>query len=180
MPPEKKKRLKSSGVPVRKRWAAIRLFAMDVDGVLTDGSIYVAADGSESKRFSVLDGLGIVRLHRLGIATAWISGRHSDATAHRATELAVPHVILGRSDKREALMELAASLGISSTEVCYMGDDDIDTPAIEWAGIGATVPDALPSAFNAADYVARRKGGSGAVRDVCDRILAARGAAGPR
>ncbi|HEY5551030.1 MAG TPA: HAD hydrolase family protein, partial [Opitutaceae bacterium] len=121
----------------------------------------------------------IVRLHRLGIATAWISGRHSDATASRAAELAVPHVILGRSDKREALMELAASLGFSSTEVCYMGDDDIDTTAIEWAGIGATVPDALPSARDAAEYVARRKGGSGAVRDVCDRIIAARGAASP-
>lgn len=180
MPSGKKKRAKPGSVPAKKRWAAIRLFAMDVDGVLTDGSIYVAGDGMESKRFSVLDGLGIVRLHRLGIATAWISGRHSDATAHRAAELAVPHVILGRSDKREALMELAAKLGFSSSEVCYMGDDDIDTPAIEWAGIGATVPDALPSAFCAADYVARRKGGSGAVRDVCDRILAARGVTGPR
>lgn len=167
-------------MPARKRWAAIRLFAMDVDGVLTDGSIYVAGDGMESKRFSVLDGLGIVRLHRIGIATAWISGRHSDATLSRATELGVPHLILGRSDKREALMELAATLGFSSSEVCYMGDDDIDTPAIEWAGIGATVPGALPSAFAAADYVARRKGGSGAVRDVCDRILAARDATGPR
>lgn len=152
---------------------------MDVDGVLTDGSIYVAADGSESKRFSVLDGLGIVRLHRLGISTAWISGRPSDATLSRATELKVGHVILGRSDKREALMELAAKLGFSSSEVCYMGDDDIDTPAIEWAGIGATVPDALPSAFAAADYMARRKGGAGAVRDVCERILAAHAAAGP-
>jgi len=159
---------------VKRRWAAIRLFAMDVDGVLTDGSIYVSGDGSEAKRFSVLDGLGIVRLHKLGIATAWISGRHSDATARRATELKVPHVILGRNDKREALMELAASLGFSSGEVCYMGDDDIDADAIEWAGIGATVPDALPSALAAADYMARCKGGSGAVRDVCDRILAAR------
>lgn len=147
---------------------------MDVDGVLTDGSICVADDGSESKRFSVLDGLGLVRLHKLGIVTAWISGRPSDATLSRATELAVAHVILGRSDKREALMELADKLGFSSLEICYMGDDDIDTPAIEWAGIGATVPDALPSAFDAADYVARRKGGSGAVRDVCDRIIAAR------
>jgi 3-deoxy-D-manno-octulosonate 8-phosphate phosphatase (KDO 8-P phosphatase) len=175
----KKKRLKLRGVPSKKRWAAIRLFAMDVDGVLTDGSIYVAADGTESKRFSVLDGLGIVRLHRLGIATAWISGRPSDATLCRATELGVPHVILGRSDKREALVELAGKLGFSSSEVCYMGDDDIDTPAIEWAGIGAAVPDALPSALAAAGYVALRKGGAGAVRDVCERILAARGAADP-
>jgi 3-deoxy-D-manno-octulosonate 8-phosphate phosphatase (KDO 8-P phosphatase) len=150
---------------------------MDVDGVLTDGSIYVADDGTESKRFSVLDGLGLVRLQRLGIVTAWISGRPSDATLSRATELAVAHVILGRSDKREALVELAGKLGFSSSEICYMGDDDIDAPAIEWAGIGATVPDALPSAFEAADYVARRKGGSGAVRDVCDRIMAAHGAA---
>lgn len=143
--------------------------------MLTDGSIYVLGDGREAKRFSVLDGLGIVRLHKLGIATAWISGRHSDATARRAAELKVPHVILGRSDKREALMELAASLGFSPGEVCYMGDDDIDAGAIEWAGIGATVPDAMPAALAAADYVARRKAGSGAVRDVCEQILAARG-----
>jgi 3-deoxy-D-manno-octulosonate 8-phosphate phosphatase (KDO 8-P phosphatase) len=74
-------------------------------------------------------------------------------------------------------MELADTLGFSSSEICYMGDDDIDASAIEWAGIGATVPDALPSAFDVADYVARRKGGSGAVRDVCDRIMAARDAA---
>ena len=150
------------------------MFAMDVDGVLTDGSIYVSADGSEAKRFSVLDGLGIVRLHRMGIATAWISGRHSEATARRAAELGVPHVILGRSDKREALMELAGKLGFSSKEVCYMGDDDIDTGAMEWAGIAATVPDAMPPALALADYVARRKGGSGAVREVCERIIAAR------
>jgi len=166
--------------PTKKRWAAIRLFAMDVDGVLTDGSIYVAGDGTESKRFSVLDGLGLVRLQRLGIVTAWISGRPSDATLSRATELAVAHVVLDRSDKLAAVMELAASLGYSSSEVCYMGDDDIDATAIEWAGIGATVPGAMPSARAAADYVSRRKGGCGAVRDVCDRIISARGAEGSR
>lgn len=180
MPRGTKSRSKSGRVPAKRRWAAIRLFAMDVDGVLTDGSIYVATDGSEAKRFSVIDGLGIVRLHRLGIATAWISGRHSDATAHRAAELAVPHVILGRNDKREALMELATRLGFSQAEVCYMGDDDIDAPAINWAGIGATVPDALPAALAAADYVAGRKGGSGAVRDVCEKIIAARATAARR
>lgn len=152
---------------------------MDVDGVLTDGSIYVFDDGREAKRFSVLDGLGIVRLHQRGIATAWISGRHSDATAHRAGELKVPHVILGRNDKREALMELAGTLGFSSGEVCYMGDDDIDAGAIEWAGIGVTVEDAMPSAKAVADYTAKRKAGAGAVRDVCERILAAKGAKQP-
>ena len=146
---------------------------MDVDGVLTDGSIYVFGKGSEGKRFSVIDGLGLVRLEKLGVATAWISGRHSDATARRAAELRIPHVILGRNDKLGVLKELAGKLGFSSGEVCYMGDDDIDAPAIEWAGIGATVPDALPSALAVANYVSRRKGGSGAVRDVCDRITAA-------
>lgn len=171
-------RSKRRPVPGRARWATIRLFAMDVDGVLTDGSLYLAGDGTESKRFSVLDGLGIVRLHQQGIATAWISGRHSEATRRRAAELRVPHVILGRSDKREALAELAATLGFSPEMVCFMGDDDIDAGAIEWAGIGATVPDAMPAAAAAADYVARRSGGSGAVREVCDRILSARAAAG--
>lgn len=123
--------------PSAQRWAAIRLFAMDVDGVLTDGSIYVSSDGAEMKRFSVLDGMGLSRLRQAGRAVAWISGRESGATTRRATELKIPHLIQGRTDKLAALQELAARLGLSPEAICYMGDDDIDTPAISWAGIGA-------------------------------------------
>src|SRR3954465_6627000 len=121
----------------RSRWAAIRLFAMDVDGVLTDGTVQISSDGTEAKGFSILDGLGIVRLNRAGVAVAWISGRASGATTMRATELKILHLIQGRTDKLTALQELASQLNLPAAQCAYMGDDDIDAPAIAWAGVGA-------------------------------------------
>lgn len=157
------------------RWAAIKLFAMDVDGILTDGTIHVSSDGVETKQFSVLDGMGLVRLAKTGVITAWISGRLSGATTVRATELKIPHLIQGRSDKLDALQELAAELELTHDQIVYMGDDDIDAPALEWASIGVTVADAMPAAHAAADYLTTRPAGRGAVREVCEHILAAQG-----
>ena len=157
------------------RWAALRLFAMDVDGVLTDGTVAIASDGSETKNFSILDGMGLVRLHKAGVAVAWISGRASGATTLRATELRVPHVIQGRTDKLMALQELASQLGLAAKQVCYMGDDDIDAPAVAWAGIGVAPSGSMPAALKAAGYVPGRAAGYGAVREVCEHILASRG-----
>jgi len=154
-------------------WAKIRLFAMDVDGVLTDGTVQIASDGTEAKAFSILDGMGLVRLVRAGITTAWISGRPSEATTRRARELGIPHLIQGRTDKLAALSELAARLRLSPEHCAYMGDDDIDAPAISWAGVGIAPSDAMPSALNAANYVPTRAAGRGAVREVCEHILAA-------
>jgi 3-deoxy-D-manno-octulosonate 8-phosphate phosphatase (KDO 8-P phosphatase) len=170
-----------SKIPNRKskipaaRWAAIRLFAMDVDGILTDGSLHICSDGSETKIFSVLDGMGLVRCAKSGIVTAWISGRLSGATTVRAGELKIPHLIQGRTDKRLALEELAAQLGFTASQCAYMGDDDIDAPALLWAGIGITVPEAMPAALAAADCITTRRPGYGAVREVCEHIFAARG-----
>jgi 3-deoxy-D-manno-octulosonate 8-phosphate phosphatase (KDO 8-P phosphatase) len=162
------------------RWAAIRLFAMDVDGILTDGTVGIVSDGTEMKYFSILDGLGLVRLRTAGIAAAWISGRRSGATDARAAELKIPHVIQGRIDKLPVLRELAAELGFASSQCVYMGDDDIDAPALRWAGIGVTVRTAMPSALAAADAVTARAAGHGAVREVCERLLSARETAGKR
>ena len=117
--------------------------------------------------------MGIVRLNRAGIAVAWISGRLSEATTVRATELKVPHLIQGRTDKLAALQELARQLGLSAEQCAYMGDDDIDAPAIAWAGVGASVPDAMPPAIAAASYVTTRPAGRGAVREVCEHLLQA-------
>ncbi len=153
------------------RWAGIKLLATDVDGVLTDGSIHVASDGTETKTFSVLDGLGMVRLLRDDVVVAWISGRASGATTVRATELKVPHIIQGRSDKETALGELAAQLGFIAADCVYVGDDDIDAGALRWAGIGVTVPDAMPSAVAAADCTTTRRAGHGAIREICEQIL---------
>ncbi len=161
--------------PTSARWSAITLFAMDVDGILTDGTVEIHSDGTESKRFSILDGMGLVTLRKHGIATAWISGRASGSTTVRATELKIPHLVQGRVDKITALKELAAELNLPAEQIVYMGDDDIDTPAIAWAGIGVTVADAMPSALAAADYVTTRPAGKGAVREVCEQILAAKG-----
>jgi len=158
----------------RSAWARIRLFAMDVDGVLTDGTILVSSDGSEAKRFSIIDGLGLVRLRQAGIELAWISGRASGATTVRAKELRIAHLVQGKHDKLTALAALAARLSIPLRHCAYMGDDLIDAPAIAAAGIGVSVPDALPEALRVADYVTRRRAGHGAVREVCDLILGSR------
>ncbi|BET69716.1 3-deoxy-manno-octulosonate-8-phosphatase KdsC [Opitutales bacterium ASA1] len=158
------------------RWAHIRLFAMDVDGILTDGTVYISSDGTESKAFSVLDGLGIARVRDAGIALAWISGRYSGATTRRAEELAIRHLVQGRKDKENALRDLATHLGLSADQVCYMGDDDIDAPALRWAAIGVSVPTAMPEALEAADYVTTLPAGRGAVREICNHLLRTRSA----
>src|SRR5215212_9064528 len=121
-------------------WSAIRLFAMDVDGILTDGTVRISSDGTEAKGFSVLDGMGLKRLEKAGVITAWISGRLSGATTVRATELKIPHLIQGRTDKLAALQELASLVDVAAEQCVYMGDDDIDAPAMAWATIGVAPP----------------------------------------
>jgi 3-deoxy-D-manno-octulosonate 8-phosphate phosphatase (KDO 8-P phosphatase) len=158
----------------RAAWARVRLFAMDVDGVLTDGTVQISSNGSESKAFSILDGHGLKKLERAGVITAWISGRASGATTQRATELKIPHLVQGRIDKITALQELAAQLGLSAAQCAYMGDDDIDAAAMTWAGIGIAPPESMPAALAAADTITRRPAGRGAVREICEHLLAAR------
>lgn len=155
-------------------WGAIELFAMDVDGILTDGCIYLSSDGTEAKRFSIIDGLGLVRLREAGIKLAWISGRGSEATSRRAKELKIEYVIQGEKDKAKALHGLLDKLEIEAKVAVYMGDDCIDAEAIRQAGIGVTVPEAQMEAIRAADFITNRPGGNGAVREVCNHILAAR------
>lgn len=171
--PRSKKRSSAPSIAAAQ-WAQLRLFAMDVDGVLTDGTVHISSNGSEAKAFSILDGHGLRQLARDGVITAWISGRASGATTARATELAIPHVIQGRNDKLAALRELATQLGLSARHCAYMGDDDIDAPALAWAAIGIAPPDAMRSSLAAADYVTQRAAGRGAVREICELILRAR------
>jgi len=162
-----------SRVP-RLKWARVRLLALDVDGVLTDGTVLISSDGTESKSFSILDGMGLKRLGAAGVTVAWISGRPSRATTARAAELNIPHLVQGRTDKLAALQELAARLKLTPDQCAYMGDDDIDAPAIAWAGVGISVPGAMPAAAAAARYITCRAPGHGAVREVCEHLLAAR------
>lgn len=155
------------------RWKRIKLFAMDVDGILTDGTVAIFSNGIESKAFSIQDGLGLRMLARAGVEIAWISGRYSEATAVRAGELEIAHLFQGSGEKRDVLIAMAAKLGLQAEEVCYMGDDVVDLNALDWAGLPVSVPNGRPEVIAKAEYVTRQPGGSGAVREICDYLLQA-------
>lgn len=159
---------------ISQQAAKVRLLALDVDGVLTDGNIYYGNDGDELKAFNIKDGLGIKLLQKAGITVAIITGRQSNIVALRAAELGITDVIQGREDKRIALEELSSSMGITLDECAYMGDDLPDLGAINAAGLGLTVADACHAIRQAADWESQLSGGAGAVREACEYILTAR------
>ena len=151
----------------------IRLVAFDVDGVFTDGRFYLSDDGVESKTFHTQDGYGVRRLLDAGLAVAVISGRKSQAVTQRMAELGVAHVVLGCKDKVAALDKLAAELGLSASECAYVGDDLPDLPLLEHVGFSVAVANAVSLLQEQCDYVTGKPGGCGAVREVCDLIVAA-------
>lgn len=161
----------------QQRAADIRLLVLDVDGVLTDGRLYFSAQGEELKVFHVRDGAGIVQVLRAGIAVAVISGRDSRAVERRMTELGVSLVRQGVSDKLASLRELLDILGLGPQAVACVGDDTPDLPLLANTRLGIAVAAAHPAVREKAHYVTRLPGGQGAVREVCDLLLAARGAA---
>ena len=152
----------------------IRLLVLDVDGVLTDGRLYFGADGENLKVFDVRDGAGLVAVQRAGISVAIVSGRNSPAVDRRAAELGIRLVRQGATDKAHALETLAARLGAAREEVACVGDDTPDLPMLRRAGLAIAVADAHAEIIAAADWVTTRKGGRGAVREVCDLLLHAR------
>lgn len=166
-------------VDLDARARRVRLLSCDVDGVLTDGKIYYAADGSQLKAFSTLDGFGLKMLQESGVAVAWISGSRAPAVSRRAEDLAVMHVVLGAEDKFAAWQRLREELGIDARNCAHIGDDMPDLPVIGRCGLGATVPHAPAALQRAAHYVTRADGGSGAVRELCELIMAAQGSLGP-
>lgn len=151
----------------------VRLFAMDVDGVLSDGRIIYNSDDVETKTFYVQDGLGLQALKEAGIILAVITGRTSSMVERRACELGLHHVIQGRDDKFTALTKLASDLNLSMDECAYMGDDLPDLKAIREAGLGISVSNGVIMVRQTADFVTNQRGGNGAVREVCDLILQA-------
>lgn len=151
--------------------AAIEILVLDVDGVLTDGTIIVNGDGTESKFFNVLDGHGIRMWRRAGLKVALLSGRTSAPTAHRADQIEADHCLQECHDKLKALKELLAENGLSAEQVAYIGDDLPDLPAIRFAGFGVAVAGSVDEVKRYADYVTLRKGGDGAVREVIEYIL---------
>lgn len=156
-----------------ERLARLRLFAMDVDGVLTDGGI-VLGDSIELKRFHVRDGLGLKMVAELGVAIAWITARRSEAVRTRASELDCVSLLDGVEDKAHALRQLAAENRASLPECAYMGDDLNDIPALEIVGCPLAPADAVAAVQRMAFYVTRAAGGQGAVREVCELIIQAK------
>ena len=153
----------------------VRLLALDVDGVLTNGNLYFSAGGESMKEFSILDGLGIKLLHGIGVQTAIITGRLSGMVSKRMKELGISLVLQGREDKLTALQELQASTGIPMEESGYVGDDLPDLAAIQSCQFGVAVANAHPIVKSGADWICTNSGGKGAVREVADVILYAQG-----
>lgn len=157
------------------RLSAIRLLTLDVDGVLTDGHVYVDDDGRETKAFYAPDGIGINLLQQAGVTVALITGSSAPAVAHRARRLRIEHVLQGSDDKLPGWRALVARLGIAPSACAHMGDDLPDLPLMRASGAAFSVAHAPASVQHAAHYIARMPAGAGAVREVCELILEARG-----
>jgi 3-deoxy-D-manno-octulosonate 8-phosphate phosphatase (KDO 8-P phosphatase) len=173
-------RVRARGRPTRRPSAAalhaalrrIRLLLCDVDGVLTDASVFIGG-AEEVKQFNVQDGLGLVALRRAGLKVGWISSRPSAATARRARELKIDFLQQQKGSKVCTVESLLAQTGFRWDEVCYVGDDIVDLGVLKRAGVAVAVPNGVAEARAAADYVTRAGGGRGAVREVVELILKA-------
>ncbi|MBI1883884.1 MAG: HAD hydrolase family protein [Chlamydiae bacterium] len=153
----------------------IKALALDVDGVLTDGVIYLDGDGKEFKTFHALDGLGIVLAKRAGLKTVFISARESKALLLRAKELGVDALYQNRLEKGEAFEDLLRNFRLQPEEVCYVGDDLIDISILKRVGFSVAVQNAVSEVKRVASYVTQSCGGRGAVREVVEKILKAQG-----
>jgi len=165
--------------PLLERLMRIKLMVFDIDGVLTDGSLWYGDQGEVFKRFHAHDGHGLKMMLNSGIRMALITGRSSKIVSLRAAELGIADVIQDVRDKGQALSELVNRHYLSFEEVGFMGDDLIDIPAMQKAGFAASVPDAPAYIIQAAHWVSSKAGGHGAVRECCDLILASQGKLSP-
>ena len=153
----------------------IKLLVCDVDGVFSDGRIYLGNDGEELKAFHTKDGFGIKALGASSVDVAIITGRNSAIVANRMKALNVAHIIQGQEDKLPALTQLVEQLGVKLEQVAYIGDDVPDLACIEAVGLGICVVDGHPLVLQKADYTTFTRGGFGAVRETCDMIMQSQG-----
>jgi 3-deoxy-D-manno-octulosonate 8-phosphate phosphatase (KDO 8-P phosphatase) len=157
-----------------RRLKMIRIVILDVDGVLTDGSIIYDANGMEYKRFHVHDGYGIFRGREKGLKFAIISGRTSKVTAFRAQRLKIKDVHQGSEDKVSAFRKISKKYRLRPEEVCFIGDDEFDLPLLRLVGISAAPADAMDKVKREVEYISGKRGGRGAVREIIDMILTAK------
>jgi 3-deoxy-D-manno-octulosonate 8-phosphate phosphatase (KDO 8-P phosphatase) len=155
------------------RLKRIRLFATDVDGVLTDAGMYYSESGEELKKFNTRDGMGIKLLQRAGVITAIVTQERTKLVAWRGEKLMIPEVHQGVMDKLSLVREMAERHGLTLDEVSYIGDDINDLATLKAVGFSATPADGLPQVARAVDYVCAKKGGEGAVREIIEMILKA-------
>jgi 3-deoxy-D-manno-octulosonate 8-phosphate phosphatase (KDO 8-P phosphatase) len=152
--------------------ARVKIFLCDVDGILTDGSVFIS-EGGEMKQFSIQDGLGLKLLQREGIKVGWISARPSRVTLRRAEELKIDFLSQDKSSKISAAEKILARASLNWSDACYMGDDIVDLCLLTRAGLAISVPNGIAEAKSAAHHVTKAAGGHGAVREVVELILKA-------
>lgn len=157
------------------RAQSVRLIAFDVDGIMTDGGLYLSDSGEEFKRFNSLDGHGLKMLKASGVELAIVTGRTSRCVELRAQNLGIMHLYQGITDKLATVKTLLAKLQLSAQQAAYMGDDVVDLPAMLHVGMCISVPDAPQIVRDRAHYVTRCNGGNGAVREVCELLMQAQG-----
>ena len=155
---------------------SIKLFATDVDGVLTDAGMYYSESGDEWKKFNTRDGMGIKLLQRAGIITAIVTQERTKLVARRAERLMIPELHQGVMDKLSLVRDMSARYGLTLSQVAYIGDDINDLETLKAVGFSATPADGMPQVAAAVDYICRKKGGEGAVREIIEMILDAQGA----
>jgi 3-deoxy-D-manno-octulosonate 8-phosphate phosphatase (KDO 8-P phosphatase) len=153
----------------------IRLILLDVDGVLTDGAVVMYGDGSESKRFHIRDGIALVWAQRVGLKVGILSARHSATTNQRAAQLGISLVYQGVASKAAAFDQILRDTTVTDAEVAYMGDDIVDLAVLRRAGLSAAPNDAVAEVRSCVDFVSRRRGGDGAVRELVELILGTQG-----
>lgn len=158
-----------------ERAKRIKMLVMDVDGTLTDSSMYFSAEGEMLKKFSTRDGMGITLLHRAGIQTAIMTSEDSPIVTARAIKLQIPHVILGSKNKTVAIRELVARTSVNTEDIAYIGDDVNDMQVMGLCGLSACPSDAVDSIKDIANIVCMHLGGNGAVREFAEFILKAQG-----
>jgi 3-deoxy-D-manno-octulosonate 8-phosphate phosphatase (KDO 8-P phosphatase) len=165
----------SAQMSLTERIQSIRLLALDVDGVLTDGGLYLSDSGEEFKRFNSLDGHGLKMLKATGVELAIITGRTSRCVELRAKNLGISHLFQGVENKWAAMQTLLDQLKHNPEDAAFMGDDVVDLPVMRRVGLGVTVPNAPQVVRDHAHYVSQREAGFGAVREVCEIIMSAQG-----
>jgi len=172
--PQRKHRARSAAASLSVL-RGIKLFATDVDGVLTDAGMYYAESGDEWKKFNTRDGMGIKLLQRAGIITAIVTQERTKLVARRAEKLAIPELHQGVMDKLSCVREMAARYGLTLNQVAYIGDDINDLETLKAVGFSAAPADGMPLVVATVGYVCQKKGGEGAVREIVEMILAAQG-----